>query len=208
MTESKIGICNQSLAMLGAEAIRSFDEDNKRSRMADVFFDFTRDFLLDKFDWNFARKLIKLQSVVVTTPIPERMYAYQVPNDCKTARDLYPPGNRDKWEIMGDVLYCERTLEENVYLFYTSQEVDVSKYPSSFSNLLALGIAVRMCPPVTQDKALTRELQGQYRIAEQEIWEGDANIGNTYKDYDDDPENDTFVNVEGILRGKVGDLQT
>ena len=53
--KSKIGICNLALAHLGADSIRSFEETNKRARMADVFFDQVRDYLLSKFDWPFFR---------------------------------------------------------------------------------------------------------------------------------------------------------
>lgn len=204
MAVSKIEICNIALGMLGADSIRSFDERNKRARMADVFFDFTRDYLLSKFDWPFAKKYIKLQPLddtqVVTDDIPEGVYRYALPNDCHTPRDLEPKGSKDRWYVMGRAVYCEVDPDSNdeVYLYYTSVTLDTAKYPSVFNNLLALGLAVKMCPSITQDKALTSALQDQFIVEQQNAWESEANVGNEYREFDEDPNNDSFVYPDGV----------
>lgn len=209
MAVSKIEICNVALAMLGADAIRSFDEKNKRARMSDVFFDFTRDYLLTKFDWPFAKRFVKLQPLDDTVTIggittdrvvPDGMYPYQLPADCHTPRDMHPPGSKDPWDVMEDVFYCkvEPTEESAVYLYYTSAQIDVSKYSRTFNNLLALGLALKMCPAITQDKQLTAALGEQFAIEQQNAWESDANIGNMYREHDEDPNNDSFVYPDGV----------
>lgn len=197
MGYSKIGICNVALALLGAAPIRDFNESNKRARMADVFFDRTRNYLLSKFDWPFARKYEQLQQLADTgtMTVPEGMYPYKLPSDCLNPRDLAPPGSHDPWLVMGNVLYCEKTSD--VFLFYTQKSVDPSLYSDTFADLLALAMAVKMCPAITQDKALTKVLKDQLREEQRDAWESDANIGNTYREYDEDPNNDTFVNPDG-----------
>jgi len=202
MSASKIEICNIALAMLGADSIRSFDEKNKRARMADVFFDFTRDYLLAKFDWPFARKLAKIQPLDVASnklTVPAGWYPYQLPNDCHTPRDLHPYGTDRKWHIMNDVLYCEVSpdVDEDLLLYYTSKNIDVSKYSFTFNNLLSLGLAVKMCPAITQDKALTNALTEQFAVEQINAWESEANIGEDYRTHDEDPNNDSFVNPDG-----------
>lgn len=203
MSISKIEICNVALAMLGADSIRSFSEKNKRARMADVFFDFTRDYLFQKFDWPFAKRFVKLQPLnaeQMKLKVPAGMFPYQLPHECHAARDLYPMGSKDPWDVMGDVLYCtvDPATEQEVCLYYTALIEDVTKYSSSFSNLLALGLAVKMCAPITQDKALQQSLNEQFTVEQQNTWEANANIGNLYREYDEDPNNDSFVYPDGV----------
>lgn len=200
MAHSKVGICNMALAILGADAIRAFDEKNKRARMADVFFDITRDYLLSVFDWPFARSIIQLQEV--DTPdieVPDWATVYNYPSDCRSPRDILPSGSRTRWEVIGNYILVEpaRSLESERHLKYTKSEVDTSMYSDTFVNLLALSLAVRMCMPITQDKVLAKELKDQLRIEQLNAWESDANMGNDYRAHDEDPNNDTFVNPEG-----------
>jgi len=203
MAVSKIGICNIALAMLGADPIRSFDENNKRARMADVFYDSTRDYLLSKFDWPFARKLLALQPIDAETmgvTVPAGFFLYQLPADCRTPRDVLPSGSRTQWAIMSNMLYCriDPDSEVEVILKYTKQAADTAIYSDTFINLLALGIAVKMCPAITQDKQLTATLMDQFNVEQANAWESDANIGEEYRKADEQPENDTFVNVDGF----------
>lgn len=201
MPISKVEICNVALAMLGADPIRSFEEKNKRARMAEIFFDFTRDYLLSRFDWPFARKFVKLQPLAESSDltIPEGKTAYQLPNDCHTPRDLHPPGSKDKWYIMGDVLLCDIEPEQaGVYLYYTAKTVDMNIYPHTFCNLLSLGLAVKLCAPISQDKPLQRALIEQFAAEQMNVWESEANVGEDYRAHDEDPNNDTFVYPDGV----------
>jgi hypothetical protein len=196
MADSKIQICNQALSLLGADAIRSFDENNKRARMCDVFFESTRNYLLTKFDWPFARKYAKLQ-LLAEEIVPADKYAYQLPNDCMIPRDLHPPGSYDPWSVHGRVLWCNISSEQEVFLYYTIQVMDTSLFSATFSNLLALALAVRICMPISQDKALASVLDQRYLQEQRDVWESEANVGNDYRMFDEDPDNDTFVNPGG-----------
>lgn len=195
MAKSKVEICNVALALLGAASIRDFNEDNKRARMCDAFYDFTRDYLLSKFDWPFARRLVKLQQVVITDPVPDGWYVYQLPADCATPRDIQPSGSRDKWYIAGKQLYCQQSAD--VYLRYTRYETNSAFYSDPFCNILALGTAVKLCIPLTQDKALSRELATLFTFDLNEAMENEANIGSEYREADNDPNLDTFVTSGG-----------
>jgi len=201
MADSKIHICNTALAATGSNAIRSFDEDNKRARMADVFFESIKRYLLSRFDWPFARKFAKLQPLadVVT---PAGIYAYALPSECMTPRDMHPPGSRDYWDVQGRVLLCKIPPEDEteVFLYYTADVTDSTLFSYTFANLLSIALAVRMSPALTQDDALTAILQQQYEIEMREVWESDANIGNDYRTYDETPDNDTFVSAgNGVM---------
>lgn len=206
MAISKIDVCNLALASLGADAIRSFDEHNKRSRMASNFFNSTRDYLLSKFDWPFARKYAKLEevdSITAEIDVPEGFTIFGIPSDCRTPRDILPEGSKTPWSVVGLYIMIPTGFSSNysgnVYLKYTHQALNTLIYSDTFSNLLALGIAVRMAPAITQDKTLTNILYEQYAREQLEVWESDANIGNAYRMHDEDPNNDKFVYPDGHL---------
>ena len=197
MAHSKISICNLSLAMLGAAPIRDFAEDNKRARMCDVFFDACRDLILSKFDWPFAHRYKKLQQLSSeNVAIPEGEYIYQLPEDCLVARDIQERGSDVIWCVMGDHIHCK--ISENVFLHYTAQETNPSMFSDTFVNILFLLLAVRIGPPISQDKALVEAINKQYVYAQADSWETDANIGTLDRGYDNTPENDTFVSPPGV----------
>lgn len=208
MAQTKIGICNIALAMLGEDAIRDFNEKNKRARMCDVFFAVVRDELLAQFDWSFARKLAKLQPIDMDEAglkSPDGMYAYQLPNDCLSPRDLHPMGSKQQWIVMERYFYCFRDpdtitdSDDGVFLYYTAAALDPSKFTPSFAMLLATGLAARMSPSISQDSDLTQRLEEKYRLTQLDAWEVDANASNIYREFDDDPKNDSFVNPDTFV---------
>ena len=201
MATSKIQICNLALAAVGADAIRSFDEANKRARLCDVFYETQRTYLLSRFDWPFARRFKQLQQLALDADeLPLGNYAYALPADCLTPRDVWPEGSRDFWEVFGESLYTELSA---VGLYYTADISDSTKFSNSFVHTMWQGLAVRICPAITQNIKLTQELFSQYRIEERESWENDANVGNKYREYNEHPDNDSFVNPDALLPSEV-----
>ena len=197
MAYSKVSICNIALSMLGAAAIRDFNESNKRARMCDVFFDQVSGFLLMKHDWPFARKFVKLKEVVPEIgTVPTSMKAFALPLDCKIPRDIQPKGNRIRWEQVGSTIHVSATLEE-VGLYYTANDISVAQFSDGFATVTALGMASRMCMAIAQDKAFAKSLKEEFVFDQNDVYETEANVGNEYKDPDDVPENDTFVNPPG-----------
>jgi len=202
MPQSKVDICNLALAHLGLESIRSIDEDNKRARMAKVFFDSLRDQLLTKFDWPFARRYKKLSALDLDeSEIPSNLYPYALPAGCLVPRDIAPRGSSTRWIILGSdrgpTLFCETAAgEDGIYLYYTHQEVNPAAFSTTFSFLLGLGMAVFMSPALTGTRSLTKQLNDQFIVEQSNVWEADANGENDYISYDSDPENDKFVNPD------------
>ena len=196
MAHSEVSICNLALGSLGSAPIRSFYEDNKRSRMCKTFYDATRDYLLAKFDWPFSRGFKNLNQLSLEDEdTPEGEVAFQLPSDCQTPRDVHPRGSSTPWRVAGQRLY---TTMSSVGLYYTKTEANTAVYSNTFANLLALGISVRLCIPLVQDKDLAKSLYSQYINEMKECWESDANIGNDYRMFDENPENDSFVTGEPL----------
>jgi len=184
--------------MLGADSIRDFDESNKRARLADVLYESSKDYLLYKFDWPFARAYKNLQELDLSTEdTPPGFKAYQLPSNCVVARDIFPLGSKDQWEVMGERVFTIDTAT-SMGLYYTRDGVDPSKFSDTFAQLLAIFMAVKLSPPITQDAKMTAELHRQFTIQIREDWEADANVGNTYREFNEDPNNDSFVYPPGV----------
>lgn len=198
MASARVDICNVALALLGQTAIRSTNEDNTRARLSSALFDFTRDYLLTKIDWAFARKYAKLQALDQDAhTVPEDRYVYGLPSDCHIVRDLAPQGSKDPWSVMGRYFYCKKSTDDDVYIYYTAKITEVALYSPAFNELLALGLAIKLCAPLTQDKKLFSALREQYMLEQNSAWETDTNIGSDYRAADEDPNNDSFVNPGG-----------
>lgn len=190
---SKITICNLSLAMLGADSIVSFDETNKRSRMCDVFYESQVKYLLRIFDWSFARKFSWLNELVLNEDTKPNEYIYQLPYDCARPIDVWPDGHRQKWKIMGNKLY---TTLEKVGLTYISNDIPTEYFTDDFIDVLSHRLAIKLCPSITQDTDLLRSLNASYDYIEAKAMESDANIGCSYLRYDNNPNNDTYVDPD------------
>jgi len=194
-TYSEVEICNIALHAIGAEAIKSLDEDKKAARACTTFYKITRDYLLSAFDWSFARKYKAL--TVIATPVdevPEGYFVYQIPEDCEIVRKLWPYQQRDRWEVMGDKLWSIR--EEEVGLFYTAQNINTHLFSTAFSNLLAIAISVRLAPILAQDESLAGKLFEQFLVQQAEAYAIDANASNDYRALEETPDYDTFVNPD------------
>jgi hypothetical protein len=84
-------------------------------------------------------------------------------------------------------------LGYDLYLQYTFRCTDTSLFSSSFTDIFALDMAVRMCIPLTQDRKLAGELRGELRVLLLENSAEDANRGDEWRLPDEDPEYDSFV---------------
>ena len=196
MPYSEIDICNIALSEFGADAIRSFGEDNKRARMCKNFYDVTRDYLYAVFDWPFARKFKNLNELDLSAEdVPDGEHGFALPSDCLVARDVHPPGSSTAWRISGTILYTPLSA---VGLYYTRTETNSAIFSLAFINALASALAVRLCLPISQDKAAAKVLYAQFKQELRDCQEADANIGNDYRMFDEDPDNDSFVTGETL----------
>lgn len=206
MAHSEVSICNLALSILGADGIRSFEENNKRARLSKNSYDAARDFLLAKYDWSFSRNLLELQQVAEDDPnvevgIPDGYYLYKLPSDTIVPRDIWPRDSKLKWEVYGKYIM---TTVDPVYLYYSRLVTDVGEFNQPFIEAVSYMIAARMAHPITQDVKLGREYKAEARQAIIESIALDANIGSEYRRLDENPDFDSFVNPgfgDDIRRG-------
>lgn len=191
---SEIDICNLALTRLGADSIRSFDEDNKRSRLSQNIYKHVRDLFLEAFEWSFntAYTQLALLSGVIH---PQFDYVYQLPSDCVYARQLIDSGGNIsslvKWEQFGDRI---ATNIEDAWLRYSKEITSSGSFPLYFVEAVAAQMASDLAPAIVQDKSRYPDL---IKIAEHRMLlarEIDAELGVEYRHRDQDPENDSFIN--------------
>jgi hypothetical protein len=153
---SEIAICNQALALVGAEPISSFSDNTKTARFCQTLFAPTRDALLRSHYWNFAIARIQLAQLV-DVPLFEYSSAYALPNDCLRVIRL---SDRDaQFKIEGRKLFCY--LSE-AYIQYVKKETDTSKWDNYFIEALSYLLASKLAYPLVQSTSLAGSLFAQY----------------------------------------------
>jgi len=133
--------------------------------------------------------------------VPSGVTAYAIPSDCLSIRDMYPRGSRDKWWIHGNIFFTIKSSD--VYVYYTKRVTDTEAFNEPFVDLLTSKLAVKLSPSISQDKKLTDQLIKQYELDKLDCWEADSNMGNYYREPDEEPRLDTFVNPDSILASQL-----
>ena len=193
---SAISICNLALAQIAAEPIRTFEENNKRARLAELAYEVERDNLLARYDWPFARRYRDLEIAVVTDEtldFPTDFNVFNLPGDCLAPREIVPYGNNVPWQI--SERYLLSSLDE-VKLKYTAKITDPTAFSPAFVSSLAELIAARLCQPITRDNRLCASLRREMWAYINDQFMIDANLGNDHIRRDDYDRNEPFVDPD------------
>lgn len=194
---SEVEICNLALTRLGADAIRSFDEDNKRARLSQISYEHTRSLFLEDHEWTFNTKYIQLAQLA-TVVHPVFSYVYQIPSDCLYARQILDSSgrinSRTKWEVFSNHI---ATDVEGAWLRYSEEVVVTGRYPYYFVEAIATQIAAELAPAIVQDKTRYDKLVAIASARLAVAKEKDASLGVEYLHRDFDANNDYFVYPPG-----------
>jgi len=148
--DSAISICSDALLMLGAKPISSFNEGTDESNICDRLYSDIKIKTIASHPWSFSFKKVQLARLV-TTPVTEYKYEYQLPNDMiglpravYDADEIGAPVRRE-YRIMGNKLLSDY---EEVYVDY---QYDVEEYalPHHFVQLLKYQMAWHLALPIT-----------------------------------------------------------
>lgn len=148
--DTSLSICSDALLMLGANALSSFSEGTTAATVADRLYDDIRTTVLTAYPWAWTLKKVQLAQVV-TAPINEWTYAYQLPTDRIAAPRavFYSASTRvpvtSDFEIFGDKLY---TNYPTVYIDYQYDPGEAA-YPKYAVQLLKYYLAWHFAEPVT-----------------------------------------------------------
>jgi hypothetical protein len=148
--DTALSICSDALLMLGAKPISSFDEGTDEASVANRLYPDIKDQAILMYPWSFSYKKVSIARLI-STPINEYRYEYQLPGDRLTSpRAIYdtnatniPP--RKEYRIIGDKLLTDY---EQVYIDY---QYSVPEYdmPSYFVQLLKYMMTWHLALPIT-----------------------------------------------------------
>lgn len=149
--DTDVSICSDALVMLGASVISSFDEGTPSATACARLYPDLRDTLLSRYPWSWSIRKVQL-SRLVTPPINEWKYAYQLPGNMLTGvlavfdsgSDAARPVNYG-WEIYGSQLF---TNLETIYIDY-QETVTEASMPPYFVRLLRIAMSAELAIVIT-----------------------------------------------------------
>ncbi len=166
-----VQVANLALGLVGQrQLIGSFNDRSVEAQTADLYFETTRDELLQRWHWRFATK-----RVVLALTDEERTgwgYAYEAPADLLSPMSIFsgkrePGAGQDvpfAWELNdagdGHLILTDMTDAE---LFYTVRLATVSLWPPLFQKAVAAQLGVYMAPalPVKPELIPTYEARAE-----------------------------------------------
>ena len=159
--DSALSICSDSLLMLGAKPLSSFNEGTDAANISDRLYPDLKNQALLVYPWSFSFKKIKLARLI-TTPTTEYKYEYQLPGDrLGPPRAVYTsasPGQRPskEYRIFQDKLLTDY---EEVWVDY-QYAVQEFEMPVYFVQLLKYMMAWHLAFPITDQDSKAQYWQG------------------------------------------------
>tara|TARA_R110002126_G_scaffold110234_6_gene247357 strand:+ start:56 stop:646 length:591 start_codon:yes stop_codon:yes gene_type:complete len=161
---SQVQIAKLALQHIGDRYdIASITEESVEAEQINLVFDDTRDELLRRYPWRFAKKYTSPSALDVTVP-GLWDYAYQYPSGCMKVRGITNPLGIDveaiKFEValLADDTKVILTNEADAELFYTSQVTDTTRFDPEFTTALSFLLAARVCMALTGSLDVTSKL--------------------------------------------------
>lgn len=163
MPATEVQICNLGLSNLGISTlIASLDEDSNEARVCNLWYEPTRDAVLQDFPWNFAKRRVILAESS-EDPATDWDYVYIYPTDSVMIRSLITEGLRNprndqriEFETAYDgtqrVIYTDLVEAEAIY---TARVTDAGIFPPLFVTALSWAISAAIAP------ALVGQIAGQ-----------------------------------------------
>ena len=144
MAMNKFDICSRALNTIGQSSIQTFNETNRRSGMCNDIWDSYSRYLLSIYTWSFTRKKAQLGRLV-TTPVNEYKYEFELPGDVLTIRAVYSSGGTgispvQNFEIFGNRIYSDLDALWIDYEYY----VDATAWPYWFTYFAIKALAVEL----------------------------------------------------------------
>jgi hypothetical protein len=148
--DTSLTICSDSLLMLGASPISSFNDGSTAATVADRLYGNIRTSLLVAYPWSFTLKKVQLARSV-DVPTNEWLYDYPLPSDRIAApRAVFNSGSTGvetvtRYELFGSSLFTD---EQTVYIDYQHDPGEAA-YPAYFVQLLKYYLCWHFAEPVT-----------------------------------------------------------
>jgi hypothetical protein len=147
-----ISICNEALALLGANTITDFTDNTQEARLIDQFYYSAIKDTLRDYDWAFAAKRSSELAELDDEPEFGFSYQYQLPSDCLRVIGMSLDAD---FEIEGEALLTDET---EVRIKYVYDVTDVSLFDALFRRALVRRLAADLAYPLTRKRTKEEEM--------------------------------------------------
>jgi len=161
---SKVQIAKLALQHIGDRYdISDINEESVEAEQINLIFDDTRDELLRRYPWRFAKKYTSPATLDVTVP-GQWTYAYQYPTDAVKVRGITNILGIDatpldfEVALLSDDTKVILTNEEDAELFYTSRVTDTTRFDPEFTMAFSFLLASRVCMSLTGSLEIANKL--------------------------------------------------
>lgn len=136
MANTAIDICSKALLLVGAEAIQSFEDETKESKVCSTIYETVKDTLLTNRLWTFSLEQLNLARLN-ETPLRDWKYVYALPNNILRIKKV---SGSKVFELMNGKLYSN---QPNVSID-CQKTVDVDEMPPYFQTALISELASKL----------------------------------------------------------------
>lgn len=154
---SETDIVNVALRHIAGSRIASLTDGSKNANAANDIYEFVRDGLLAKHNWNFATKRVELARSS-TAPAFGFTYGYVLPSDwIKTVSVHDNDGGVGAIDFRHETNGTEQVIAasvENVYLRYVAKITDPNMMPPDFRTALTFALARDLAIPLGKSNPL------------------------------------------------------
>ena len=155
---SKLDIMNRALGILGANQIKSLDDQTLEAEAARKMYQPALNSILAETDWNFAIKRALLSVSETKTPAWGGGNYFMLPDDLIKICDVM---NRNVlWRRESNYIYSNAS---EFGIVYVSRCTDATYYPSYFIDAFAAKLAADMCYLLTNSTEKANILLDVYR---------------------------------------------
>jgi hypothetical protein len=176
---SKLELFNDALLWLGEKKLTALSTDTTARRALDDAYDVTAKYCLEQGFWNFAMRAVQIDSSASVTPTFGFTYAFTKPTDWirthtfSADEELRSPllevvDEPNYWFANVDPLYVKYVSNSTAY------GMDLSIWPQSFANYVAVRLALRTCKRITGSDTAVLELKKDEKRARADAMSKDA----------------------------------
>lgn len=160
---SKLELYNDALLHLGEKKLTSLATDTTARRALDDAYDVTLKYCLEQGFWNFAHRVVQIDSSASVTPTFGYSFAFVKPSDWirtytfSSSENFNPPlfdvvDEAGYWYTDCDPLYVKYISNASAY------GGDLSAWPQTFANYVATRLALRTCKRITGSSEGVKDL--------------------------------------------------
>jgi hypothetical protein len=199
MAQTALDICNLAIAEVGGERIDEIGEDTPVGAFCQSAYPATRDWLLSRHRWVFAKQIVQLNRLATTPSGAPMANAFTRPGDVVGAVHAFRDGPReDAWNVpvsqMADYIAADQAV---VWAEYTAQRPEAT-WPMGFHQLVVIGFAEKVARFVMQSSKAD-ELHRKAFGGPQDNGEGGLFLAAKIEDGRNAPQRQLFYDSPGPL---------